>query len=92
MPNPFATAEGARRYHEGRPFHHRRALAKILQIVGETRVQRGLDVACGTGLSSVALADIAEFVAGDDNVEAMVRLAARSPRVRYAVATVEDLA
>lgn len=89
--NPFATPQGGRRYHEGRPFHHRRALARILRIVGSTRVELGLDVACGTGLSTIALADIAEFVVGTDNVEAMVRLGSRPPRARFAVAAAEDL-
>ncbi len=91
MLNPFATIEGARRYRDGRPFHHRRAVARIIPMMDNSRVQRGLDVACGTGLSSVALADIAESVAGIDSVEAMVRLGTPCPSVRYAVADAEAL-
>lgn len=89
--NPFATAEGARRYHHGRPFHHPRALDRIFGVVGEERVSRALDVACGTGLSTLALASRAELAIGVDAIEAMIRPARSAPNAVYTVAEAERL-
>ena len=89
--NPFATAAGAARYHAGRPFHHPRALARIIDALGHPRLERALDVACGTGLSTVALAERASIAVGIDPVEAMVRLAPRPSNVSYFLAAAEAL-
>lgn len=89
--NPFATPEGARRYRHGRPFHHPRALDRILSVVGMESVGLALDVACGTGLSTSALADRARAAIGVDSVEAMVRIAKPVPNALYALAAAERL-
>ncbi|MDP9067910.1 MAG: class I SAM-dependent methyltransferase [Actinomycetota bacterium] len=89
--NPFATAEGARRYQRGRPFHHPRSLEKIFGLLERTRVTRALDVACGTGLSTVALADRADLVVGVDATEAMVAVAPHGTNIFYSVAQAERL-
>lgn len=89
--NPFATLDGALRYQRGRPFHHPQTLEKIFRLMGVTRVDRALDVACGTGLSTVALKDRADLVIGVDATEAMVSIAADAADVSYAVAQAERL-
>ncbi len=89
--NPFATAEGARRYQAGRPFHHPRAIERIFSIVGGQTVRRALDLACGTGLSTLALFERAELAVGVDSVESMVRLAQPSSTGLFAVSEAERL-
>ena len=89
--NPFATLDGALRYQRGRPFHHPQTLEKIFQLMGVTRVDRALDVACGTGLSTIALKDRADLATGVDATEAMVSIAADAANVSYAVAQAEKL-
>ncbi len=59
--------------------------------MGTERVNRALDVACGTGLSTVALAEIAVAVVGIDTVSEMIALAARQSNVEYLVAPAEEM-
>lgn len=87
--NPFATRAGARRYHEGRPFHHPRAVRRIMEALGHPVLSSALDVACGTGLSTVALAEYAGFAIGIDPVAEMLRLAPARQNVAYACAAAE---
>jgi SAM-dependent methyltransferase len=89
--NPFATTNGAERYARGRPFHHPGALDRIFEKLRRSTVSRALDVAAGTGLSTVALAERAEVVVGVDSTEAMIRLARPAANVVYAVAKAEGL-
>lgn len=89
--NPFDTLEGARRYQRGRPFHHPRSLEKIFGLLGQTRVDRALDVACGTGLSTLGLADRAHLVVGVDATEAMITVAPHGDNIFYSVAQAERL-
>ncbi len=89
--NPFDTAAAAKRYQRGRPFHHPQATGRILSVLGKTHVGRVLDVACGTGLSTIALADHAQLVVGVDASEAMVAAAPARPHVLYGVAEAETL-
>jgi SAM-dependent methyltransferase len=85
-PNPFAGA--ADRYADGRPYHHARTLRRAL--AGETpRV--ALDVACGTGLSTRALAELGIAAAGVDVEPAMVARARADTALPYAVAAAEAL-
>lgn len=89
--NPFATAEGARRYQRGRPFHHPRSLKKIVGLLGQTPIERALDVACGTGLSTSALGGLANVVVGVDATEAMITIAPHGDNIFYGVAQAERL-
>lgn len=89
--NPFATSEGALRYQRGRPFHHPQAIGKIFSILQRERVHRALDVACGTGLSTVALSERADLAVGVDPVESMVRLAPSSQNTVLALGEAEKL-
>jgi SAM-dependent methyltransferase len=85
-PNPFATA--ADRYAGGRPYHHPRTLRRALAGLAATTA---LDVACGTGLSTRALAELGIAAVGVDVAPAMVVRARADTGLPYAVATAEAL-
>ncbi|WP_245872957.1 class I SAM-dependent methyltransferase [Deinococcus planocerae] len=87
--NPFLGQGGAARYAAGRPFFHPLFLARLAPML-EGRAL-GADVACGTGLSSVALAEVVERVLAFDVSEVMLAHAAPHPRVSYARASAERL-
>jgi SAM-dependent methyltransferase len=88
--NPFAEPELGRLYNQGRPFLQAR-VRRIAELVGTSTVRRALDVACGTGLSSLALADLAEVVVGADIAPGMLAAARRHPSVHYVLAPAERL-
>ena len=89
--NPFASPGVGSLYHRGRPFHHPRSLARVQAIVGDAPVDRAIDLACGTGMSTVALADVAGFVVGVDASLEMLRAARQAPNCAYLFAHAEAL-
>jgi SAM-dependent methyltransferase len=79
-------------YASARPYLHPEILAVVSEIVRPAgRFRRALDVGCGTGLSSVALLDLAEEVVGIDAARDMLRRARRSVGVRYVASGAEAL-
>jgi SAM-dependent methyltransferase len=79
-------------YALARPYLHPEVLARVRQLIRPAgRFNRALDVGCGTGLSSVALCDLAEEVVGVDASLDMLRRARRAAGVRYVAASAEDL-
>ena len=58
-------------------------------ILGAAPIERGLDIACGTGMSTVALAERARSVVGVDVSPEMLRAARRAPGVSYLFARAE---
>jgi ubiquinone/menaquinone biosynthesis C-methylase UbiE len=89
--NPFAAAQIGELYRTGRPYHHPRSLARISAIVGTAPVACALDVACGTGLSTIALAEHAAYVVGLDVSPEMMGAAPARPGVGYALGRAEAL-
>ncbi len=89
--NPFADVELGRLYDRGRPYLQARAVGRITELAGTTRVRRALDVACGTGLSSVALRDAADVVVGCEVAPGMLAAARRDPSVHYVLSPAERL-
>ena len=87
--NYFALASAAQRYARGRPYFHRLATARIAAVCGP--VGHALDVGCGTGLSTRALAEIADTVVGTDVSADMLAQAEAHPRVTYLAAPAEAL-
>jgi SAM-dependent methyltransferase len=85
-PNPFAAA--ADRYAEGRPHHHARTLRRAL---AGRAPRTALDVACGTGLSTRGLAELAIAAVGVDVAPVMVARARADTGLPYAVAAAEAL-
>ena len=90
--NHFTSPAAARYYVQGRPYFHpwvRDAIRN--RLPGGFRFERGLDVACGTGLSTRMLADLADHVLGVDLSESMLAHAYRAPNIEYKVGAAEDL-
>jgi SAM-dependent methyltransferase len=88
--NPFDLHGEARRYHEIRPRYHHLPFRLVRTYVG-SRVSSGLDVACGTGHSTAALAEIADTVVGCDQSEQMLREARAQFSIEFVKAAAESL-
>ncbi len=91
LPNYFTSAEVAARYAEARPFFHAEVAERLRRFAGVERFGRALDVGCGSGQSSVALAGIAGQVIGIDASENMLRHATLLPNIGYQVGSAEQL-
>jgi SAM-dependent methyltransferase len=89
--NPFAAPGAGAVYDKGRPFHHRRTLARARALIDDDLVTHALDIACGTGMSTAALADFAETVVGVDRSPEMLRAARHVPGVSYLLGGAESL-
>jgi ubiquinone/menaquinone biosynthesis C-methylase UbiE len=87
--NPFVGSGVAARYERARPGLHRH-LADLI-LARHSRVARGIDVACGTGLSTTPLRRIATRVVGVDASWDMLTRASREPPVSYVQAAAEQL-
>jgi ubiquinone/menaquinone biosynthesis C-methylase UbiE len=89
--NYFETKNIAERYEKGRPFFHLNTIGKIKNYLGKTtKFDNALDIACGTGLSTKALLELAEQVYGTDISEEMLNLAYKDERIIYKIATAEN--
>ena len=90
--NHFAGGGAAERYARGRPYFHPLVVGRIARFLSLNRsVHTALDVACGTGHSSIALAEIASRVVGVDTSVEMLDRATLDDRVEYVEAMAEDL-
>lgn len=89
--NPFTAAEVAERYARGRPYHHRRTVDRCLQFAPSISNGPALDVACGTGLSTRALAELGYRVTGVDLTATMVAVAHQQEGLPFLVAAAEAL-
>jgi ubiquinone/menaquinone biosynthesis C-methylase UbiE len=89
--NYFETKNVAERYENGRPYFHHNTIAKIKNHLGLTKkLEIGLDIACGTGLSSKALLEIAEHVYGTDISEEMLNHSYKNDKIFYKIASAEN--
>jgi SAM-dependent methyltransferase len=89
--NLFVHRSAAQRYAVARPYFHPLVIGRVAARTGTPRFDRALDVACGTGQSSRALAAVAERVDAVDVSPEMVSEAEPHERVRYHVAPAERL-
>jgi len=79
-------------YASARPYLHPEVFARVRGLVKPAaRFRRALDVGCGTGLSSLALLDLAEEVVGIDAAIDMLRHARRANGIRYVASGAEAL-
>lgn len=88
--NYFEQQHAAERYSKGRPYFHRTTIAHIqkhLQL--DTKLDKALDIACGNGLSTNALLDIAVNVFGTDTSAEMLKRALSQDKINYSVAPAE---
>jgi ubiquinone/menaquinone biosynthesis C-methylase UbiE len=92
MKNHFITKSAAERYAKGRPYFHPVIIKRIKDFLSITEpLSSALDVGCGTGLSTIALKELAGNVIGVDNSAEMVALAEEVNEVRYIVTPDENL-
>jgi ubiquinone/menaquinone biosynthesis C-methylase UbiE len=80
----FEQHNAARRYALSRPYFHplvMKRAQKILQLA--SRVRLALDVACGTGQSTLAALELADYAVGLDNSAEMLAEAHMDDRIRY---------
>jgi ubiquinone/menaquinone biosynthesis C-methylase UbiE len=89
--NPFAADAVGALYAHGRPYHHPRSLGRVRKLAGADPLDRALDVACGTGMSTVALSEHAAHVVGVDVSPGMLGSSRTAPRVSYALGHAEHL-
>ena len=81
----------AERYHRVRPLFHAKVVRWICEATGSQRFERALDVGCGSGHSTVALAEIAGEVIGVDASPGMLGQAQPAVGVRYQFGRAEAL-
>lgn len=90
--NFFSSKSAAERYPKGRPYFHPQVIERIRTFLSLMKpLPRAIDIGCGTGLSTVALKEIAAKVVGVDMSRAMIALAARDERIKYSVADAVEL-
>lgn len=90
--NYFDSRSAAERYARGRPYFHPQVIARIKAHLSLTEpVRRAIDVGCGTGLSAIALKEIAHSITGVDLSAEMIALAPPHPQIEYLVAPAEKL-
>jgi ubiquinone/menaquinone biosynthesis C-methylase UbiE len=89
--NFFVHRSAAQRYARARPYFHPLVMQRIVAFTRQSRFGRALDVACGTGLSSQALLDIADEVDATDISPEMLAEVPRDSRVRFQLAPAERL-
>ena len=80
-----------RRYTKVRPFFHDEVAGRLRTFAGVQRFRNALDVGCGSGQSSIALAAIADRVIAVDPSLGMLRHAAPRPNITYQLGSAEQL-
>src|SRR5687768_2876132 len=90
--NYFAHQTAAERYARSRPYFHPLVIGNIKDFLQlEVPVNLALDVACGTGQSTVALKEIAKQVIATDVSEEMLAQAPANASIQYVQAPAEEL-
>jgi SAM-dependent methyltransferase len=88
----FNTPDVATGYADSRPFSHPLVIRRVKSTLSiKDRLAIALDVGCGAGLSSIALAEIAEKVVGVDISRAMMRSGIKREGVQYCGGAAEYL-
>jgi ubiquinone/menaquinone biosynthesis C-methylase UbiE len=89
--NYFDPKTAAERYSKGRPDFHSGTIKHIKDYLHlDKKLDKALDVACGTGLSTKALLDIATDVYGTDPSQEMLNYALYQDTIHYVVASAEQ--
>jgi ubiquinone/menaquinone biosynthesis C-methylase UbiE len=90
--NYFAHASAAERYASSRPYFHPVVIERIkAHLKLELPVLKALDVACGTGQSSLALKAICQNVIGVDASSEMLEFARQNPEIEFLESGAESL-
>jgi ubiquinone/menaquinone biosynthesis C-methylase UbiE len=89
--NYFNPKTAAERYSKGRPDFHQNSIKHIKDFLQlNKKLDRALDIACGTGLSTRALLGIATDVYGTDISQEMLNLASHKDKISYTNASAES--
>lgn len=89
--NYFDPKNAAERYSKGRPYFHLNTISHIQKYLHlDNKLDKALDVACGTGLSTKALLDIAVNVYGTDTSVEMLKRALSQDKINYSIALAEN--
>ncbi|MFN8845381.1 MAG: class I SAM-dependent methyltransferase [Bdellovibrionales bacterium] len=88
--NLFVEQEEAKRYNNYRPVYHHLLVEKLSSYFGK-KLKRTLDVACGTGHSTNALAKISDHIFGCDLSEAMLNVARENNSINFVQSSAEQL-
>lgn len=90
--NYFADPTAAERYAVGRPYFHPIVVDRIGAVCGAVgQVGTALDIGCGTGQSTLALAERMTRVLGTDVSQSMLEHCHPHERIRYVRGSAEDL-
>lgn len=91
--NFFVYRSVAERYAKYRPYFHPLVIEKIKTHLNiQKPIGFALDVGCGSGQSTVALKEIAQFVIGIDVSAEMLDFAEGNSRIQYVQALAEEIA
>ena len=89
--NYFNSKTAAERYSKGRPDFHKNTIKHIKEYLQlDKKLNSALDIACGTGLSTQALLEIATNVYGTDTSQEMLNFAPQSDQIHYSIASAEQ--
>jgi len=89
--NYFSPKTAAERYSKGRPDFHSNTIKHIKNFLHlHNKVDKALDIACGTGLSTKALLEIAANVYGTDTSQEMLNFALQPGKIHYSIAPAEQ--
>ena len=89
--NYFSPKTAAERYAKGRPYFHSNTIQHIKSFVQlDNKLNKALDIACGTGLSTKALLAIATDVYGTDISAEMLKHALQTESINYSLAPAEQ--
>lgn len=90
--NPFVTAETAKAYARGRPYFHPLVMERVKATLGlRAPLELAVDVACGAGMSSLALLAVADRVVATDISPEMLSQAPADGRIDYRLAPADAL-
>ena len=88
--NYFYSKAAAERYSKGRPDFHGNTIKHIKDYLHlNKKLNNALDIACGTGLSTKALLEIATNVYGTDSSQEMLNFASLHDKIQYSIASAE---
>src|SRR5437762_2655807 len=89
--NYFNPKTAAERYSKGRPGFHSNTIKHIKDYLHpDQKLNNALDIACGTGLSTMVLLEIAKNVYGTDDSPEMLHFASQSDKIHYSIAPAEQ--
>jgi ubiquinone/menaquinone biosynthesis C-methylase UbiE len=89
--NYFNPKTAGERYSKGLPDFHSNTIKHIKDYLHlDKKLNNALDIACGTGLSTKALLEIATNVYGTDTSQEMLNFALQSDKIHYSIASAEQ--